>query len=554
VGEDLFGLRSGFAAADPTVHKPVEQAKTVASQLGSNPRRADSQSMKIMLIYLESLKVMPMGLMYIGTVLKENGNDVKIIGLPGTSKESGQDIQRELATYMPEVVGISVCTYEVVKSIGVAKAVKEYDSGIKVIAGGPHPSILPTDLLLRSNDIDICVIGEGELTVVGLVNAIEKGADLGKVKGISFRNAEGDPVVTARREFIANLDDLPFIDRGLLPIDILTRRGGYPVGYPNMYVVTSRGCPFQCTFCKPTEDIVFGNKIRRRSVQNVINEVRLLKERYDIGGLWINDDTLFTSKAWLNEFCDQMIREHLQITWAANGRLSPVVTEETLSKMRLAGCVYLVMTFETGSERVRNQILNKAVSNEDVCKYLGIVKRSKIPFQSNIMIGSPTETIDELFESVTMIDAIKPSYMNMSFTTLMPGTYLYEEYKDQEGYEYLRDDEYIHSGWWARSDGCSKIPKEFKELVYFYFLHKYTNRAPYARFRNFVENSYARSMFFFRLRTLILKKNKNMKHFLYDIYLLGVGMILYSIEKMLGDRKLDRIRRARAELAMDMGG
>jgi len=503
--------------------------------------------MRIMLICLESLKIIPMGLMYIGTVLKESGNDVRIIGLPGTSKESDKDIERELAIYMPEVVGISVCTYEVFKSIGVAKAVKEYDSGIKLIAGGPHPSILPTDLLLRSNDIDICVIGEGELTIVELVNAIQKDEDLRGIKGISFRNEEGSPVVTERREFIRNLDDLPFIDRGLLPIDILTRRGGYPVGYPNMYIVTSRGCPYQCTFCKPTEDIIFRNKIRRRSVQNVINEIKLLKEMYDIGGLWINDDTLFTSKAWLNEFCDQMIQEHLQITWAANGRLSPVVSEETLNKMKLAGCVYLVMTFEAGSERVRNQILDKGLSNDEIYKYLDIVERSKIPFQSNIMIGSPTETIDELFESVRMIDAIKPSYMNVSFTTLMPGMYLYEEYKEK--YEYLRDDEYIHSGWWARSEGCAEIPKEFQELVYFYFLGRYTNTSAYARFRNFIENSYARSMFFFRLKTLLLKKNKNIKHFLYDIYLLALGMILYSIEKVLGDRKLYKLRRTFEKLS-----
>lgn len=508
--------------------------------------------MKIMLIYLETLKTMPMGLMYIGTVLKEDGKDVRIIGLGDSKGNNEQYVTKELATYKPDVVGISVLTPDVVRSLEVAKTVKDFDSGIKVIVGGPHPSIMPTDLLLKSKDIDICVIGEGELTIVELINVLQKGENLGKVNGISFRNEKSEPVVTRRREFIANLDDLPFIERELIPPDILTRRGGYPPGYPSMYIVTSRGCPFQCTFCKPTEDIIFGRKIRRRSVQNVINEIKMLKDRYDIGGLWINDDTLFTSKTWLDEFCDRMIHENLRITWAANGRLAPVVTEERLYKMKQAGCVYLVMTFEAGSERIRNGILNKGVTNKDIYKYLDIAKKSQIPFQSNIMIDSPTETIDELYESVMMIDAIKPNYMNISFTTLMPGMYLYDEYKDKLGY--LKEDGYILFDGHTKPEGYSKIPKKFQQMVYDYFFYKYWNGSPYARFRNFIENSYSRSTFFFRLKTLILKKNKNIKHFLYDIYLIGLGMILYSIEKVLGDRKLEKIRRTREKLSRNIGG
>lgn len=508
--------------------------------------------MKIMLISQESLKIMPMGLMYIGTVLKGDGKDVKIIGLDLSNGNYEQRLRRELAIYDPDVVGISVLTPYVLSAVNVANIVKDFDSGIKVIVGGPHPSIMPTDLLSRSENIDICVIGEGERTIVELVNAIQTGEDLDQVNGISFRNEGGEPAVTSRREFIANLDELPFIDRALLPYDVLTKRGGYPVGYPSTYLVTSRGCPFQCTFCKPTEDIIFGRKIRRRSVQNVITEIKMLKDRYDIGGLWINDDTLFTNKIWLDEFCDRMLQENLQISWAANGRLAPLVTEERLRRMKQAGCIYLVMTFEAGSERVRNDVLNKRVTNADVSKYLDIARRSQIPFQSNIMIDSPTETIDELYESVRLIDEVKPNYMNISFTTLMPGMYLYDEYKEKLGY--LKGDGYILFDGHTKPEGYSKIPKEFQELVYTYFFDKYTSGAPYARFRNFIENSYSRRMFYFRVKTLLFKKNKNLKHLLYDLYLLGYGMILYVAEKMFGNWKLGRIRRVFAELSRDTGG
>ena len=429
-----------------------------------------------------------------------------------------------------------------------ATCIKAFDNDISVIVGGPHPSIMPEDLLIKCKNIDICVIGEGELTISELVSTLEKGkSELEKVEGIAFRNKMDKIIITRRRGFIQNLDELPFLDRAFIPKKIRATRGGFPVGYPNMYLVTSRGCPYQCAFCQPTSDTMFGKKIRRRSVQNVIDEIVMLKRKYDIGGLWINDDTLFTNKDWLYELCDSMTAEKLDITWVANGRFGPLCTEETLGKMKAAGCVYLIMAIEAGSERIRNQVLNKGISNKAFFKYVDIVKKSEIPWHTNIIIDNPTESVEELLESVKMINSTKPNYMGTTYLSLLPGTYLYEQYKSK--YAYLARDDYsmFYLGQ-MKPQEYSNIPVDLKRLTREYFHYKYWDYSPYARCRNFFENSYSRKMcFYFRLKTLICKRNKNLKHFLYDLYLLFWGSVLYFSERIFGDSKLNKIMKYEVE-------
>lgn len=477
--------------------------------------------MNILLIYLEPLDNEHMGLLYIGTVLKEAGHKVKIIGTERFFPL--QKILKEISRFKAQVIGISIPTALVNTAQKIAKFIRQNFPEIKIIAGGPHPTILPFETMQDGN-IDICVLGEGELTVIDLIKAISENGPLDEIPGIAYLKGK-DLVVTKNREYIDDLDSLPFVDRELLPREIIYGRAGYPLGNPCMLLITIRGCPFRCSFCQPALSKMFGPKIRRRSAENVIAEITMLKKRYGLGGLWILDDTFLIDRNWTEKFCDYMIKEKLNILWHANGRLNRA-DEDILIKMREAGCVGLVMTPETGSERIRNEILNKGISDEETLGFYKICKKIGIPFQANIMFGSPTETNDELKSSLDLIRKIQPHFMNLSYTTALPGTYLYEKYLDEiKSSAYYRTYENYDIGKLKRLD-CDIPDSHLKEAMA--LLRRLYDRMSFGnRARHFFEFPYFRKILYKRWRTLIFNRHPKFRHFIFDILAIIFGSIIY---------------------------
>lgn len=496
---------------------------------------------RVFLISMSPLKLQTMGTLFIGTVLKKEGHTIKLHGIDLSNKNWLSQLIMEVETFKPEIVGVSVVTMFFAESLKIIKSVKNIDPAIVTVFGGPHPSIMPEDVFRSANELDFCVIGEGEVTIVELVDAISNGReDYRSIKGIAFRDNLGKIVVTPRRDVISDLDTLPIIDRALLPRNCVTGVAGYPLGSPSIRISVSRGCPFQCSFCQPTSELMFGKKIRMRSPENVMKEVFYLKEQYDVGGLIIMDDTVFLNRVWLNSFLDSLIEADLGILWMGNGRFSNLASDELFKKIKRSGCVYLVMTFESWSERVRNQVLAKNIKQEDIDRIIQMLKRNDIPYQSNFMLNSPTETISELYETFRKIVEIEPNYMNFSFTTPLPGTYLYDKYK--KSYTYIENNDFH-----TYDIGAYKAPENNPErerlskIVMDYLAYRYSATSPLSRFRNFWRSRYVRKTLLIRWKTLVLKKNMNLKHFVYDIFAICYGGLIYLKIIIFGDSKKKQI-------------
>lgn len=458
--------------------------------------------MKVALIYLQPIDHQPTGLLYIGTVLKQAGHDVSLVGID-YGKGAKNKFVEQLKQINPDVVGVSVSTAFASRADRVAKVVKELFPKIPVIFGGPHSTILPK-VVLKNPCVDCVVIGEGEYTMLELVEKFGQNESIKNVNGIAYKEDNDNIVFTKPREYIDNLDELPFIDRKLLGrecLSMLLRRAPYPVAYPTALINSVRGCPYNCSFCQPAVRKIFGEKVRRRSPESLIEEIKLLKKHYGIKGLWISDDTFTANKKWASKFCDLMISENLNMTWYANGRIN-TADRELFTKMRDSGCIGLVMTIESGSDRVRNEVLNKNISHEQIINAYNLCKEIGIPVQTNVMVGSPSETEDDLNESVQLLKQINPEYVQTSYTTVLPGTHMYEKYS-----HLLKDIDYWEYFDLAKPKALDcTIPLETLAKVRDYLESNFHRDSTLNRVRLMHTNPYFRKAIFKRWNSMMLNK------------------------------------------------
>ncbi|MFQ5964074.1 MAG: B12-binding domain-containing radical SAM protein [Candidatus Scalinduaceae bacterium] len=484
-------------------------------------------NMRILLVYLEPLDNEPMGLLYIGTVLKKEGYAVKLIGLEGkTTEDKVSYVQKEVFGFQPDIVGLSVTTMFAGKAEEVAMGIKKDFPKVTIVAGGPHPTVCPQETL-KSKHVDFCIIGEGEISILDLVRNISLNMpSFENVKGIALLDKENKLITTEKGDYINNLDDLPFIDRELLPENVIRGRAGYPLGSPSLLLITVRGCPYNCTFCQPTVDLMFGKKTRKRSPENVVAEIAELKRKYDVNGLWINDDTFSYDYDWTSRFCNLMIQSKLNsILWHANGRINRA-RKDVLLKMRNAGCVGVVMTFEAGSTRIREEVFCKGLSYDDIINAYNICHEIGLPAQANIMLGSPTETEAELTESVNLIEKVKPHFMNASYTTALPGTYMYDKYASSiASSPYYKTYDDFNVGRIKKTENLiseTRLKEVWDYLEKRYSKSSYTNRA-----RHFFQYKYFRKFLYRRWRTLLVSKHPNFKHLCFDIMAILLGSWCY---------------------------
>ncbi|UCE08642.1 MAG: cobalamin-dependent protein, partial [bacterium] len=326
----------------------------------------------------------PLGLAYLAAVLRKEGHEVLIYdadcnenpskmdftGLeydyPFYLKALGQDnhpiwleVRNELNNFKPDIVGITVWTTFAASSFKIASICKEYNRNIPVIFGGPHSTIKYDEVMKICPDADILVRGEGEQTFFELVEKLQaagklEAEQLSSIKGITYRR--NDKLIhNPDREFIQNLDVIPFPAR-----DLLLNSGAYNSEDMGL-LMTSRGCPYNCSYCATG---IWKRKIRYRSTDNVIAEIKSAIDTYGIRQFTIKDDTFTVNRKRVLEFCDKLIKENLGINWDCNTRVD-VVDEELLKKMKAAGCNGIKVGIETGNERVL-KLINKSTTLSQV--------------------------------------------------------------------------------------------------------------------------------------------------------------------------------------------
>lgn len=365
----------------------------------------------------------PLGIAYIAAVLKENGYDEVSI-IDNNSMKNETEIETRIRKDMPDIVGVSIMTADLHTAEKIVYLIKKINKNIVIIAGGPHPTIMPEETLKNKN-IDIVVVGEGEYTFVELVKSLENKKPLDDVKGIYYKVNKKIKKTVARPP-IENLDKLPFPARDLLPMKYyLSNIPPYPMIMPMTQVIVVRGCPFNCSFCQSTGRKLFGSKVRFRSPDNVLDEIEYLIKKYRLGSIHLSGDTLTADKKWVYSFCDKLKERNLNINWNISTRVN-MISREMLKKMAEAGCYFIQFGVESGSQRILDEILNKGIKVEQTKDCFKWCHEAGIIASANVMIGSPSETRSEILSTYELLKEIDPGFISTSITNPLPGTYLYD--------------------------------------------------------------------------------------------------------------------------------
>jgi len=356
----------------------------------------------------------PLGLAYIASMLRQS-REVKIIDSNILNYTIG-DVERELRSFNPDVVGITSVTSSIYEAYKVAETAKRIREDCIVILGGPHASFMPRQSMEECKYIDVIVRGEGEETARELIENIEKGSSLNEVRGITFRRGN-EVIETEPRPFIKNIDDIPFPSRDLLPMHLYKFNG---VKYTTM--LTSRGCPFKCSFCSSSR--LFGGYWRGRSPENVLEEMKIIYEEYGIRNIEFIDDTFTLNQERAEKICDGIVEQGWDISWGASSRVD-TLSKKLAEKMKKAGCWIIYLGIESGSQKILDAI-GKRITLEQVRKAVKILKDSGIQVLGSFIIGFLQDTKETIKETIKFAKSLNLDYAQFSILTPYPGTPIFD--------------------------------------------------------------------------------------------------------------------------------
>ncbi len=387
-------------------------------------------SMKIVLIHLKEnfTPVPPTGLLYVGTTLKKAGHDVWVFD--ANTKEQ-ERVKKEIKEIAPDMIGFSAMTTSYAITREFNKLLRAEIPGAYYFWGGVHASALPEETI-EDNSLDFLVYGEGEHTMLEVCKKLEgvkkdgkRGADLEGISGVYYVIG-GQTRKNLPRSQISDLDSIPIPDRSLLknfswylsPPGIL--RGKFYYGITTMYA--SRGCPYKCIFC--ASRIVHGSALRRRSVGNVMEEMKYLKENFGVKGIYFNDDTFATDVEWLKEFCDKLKESGLKMVWGCQTRASIAQNINVLEIMKDGGCVQVDIGCESGSDRILAN-LKKGITSGMILKSFENLKKLKMTTFATFILGNPGETMEDI-EKTREIAKQAPGGVSFLVLVPYPGSPLYK--------------------------------------------------------------------------------------------------------------------------------
>lgn len=373
--------------------------------------------MKILLIYpywleersnTEDVVVAPIGIYYVGAVLKENHYDVEILNWSNIN-ETPEKIEKTFLEKKPDVIGFSILQANRWGGIEIARIAKKVDPKVKIVFGGVSATFLWEHFLTHFPEIDFVVIGEGEYTFLNLIRSIEKGQDehTGNIKGIAFRR-KGKVVRTEPAEPIQDLDQLP------VPAKYFEYR----------HLSLTRGCPGKCNFCGSPK--FWGPRVRFHSAEYFVDEIELLYKK-GVNYFYFSDDTFSINKKQVIEICKKILEKNLKIVWVAISRVN-YMSEEILSWMRKAGCIQISYGVESGSEKIRAS-LNKKITTKEIENAFAITSKYGILPRAYFIYGCPGESLETIQETIDLIKRTKPLVIHFFILSLFPGTELYSEYK-----------------------------------------------------------------------------------------------------------------------------
>lgn len=355
-----------------------------------------------------------LGIAYCAAYLEKEGFTVKILDMQAEPR-TPDELKSILQEWSPKFVGLTATTVEIERALEVARFAKENSPQTGIIFGGVHSTLLPEEILSHEF-VDLVVRGEGEITLTELMEA----RPLEDISGLSFKK-NGKIVHNQAREFIENIDDIPYPAHHLLPMKKYRPSTGNYKRLPAMSMMTSRGCPGKCTFCSTK---AMGKRTRFRTPANIVGEIEKLIKDYGIKEISFYDDTITAKRKNMQGMCELILKRGVDITWSCMSRVD-CIDQETLRLMKQAGCHQIGYGVESGDENILKNI-KKHISLEKAKEAVAMTKEAGLDVRCMFMFGNPGETEETLEKTLHLAIKLDPDIVVFNITTPYPGTEMYE--------------------------------------------------------------------------------------------------------------------------------
>ena len=381
--------------------------------------------------------LVPWNLCQIAAMVEDISSEVKIIDAykDNISKE---ELAKQISKFNPDIVGITVLMDQYGEAAHITtKLVKEVSKNIITVLGGVYATA-NSEKAMQDSNLDYVVMGEGEFVFKQLVGFHSGACELPD-RGICFRkNGNGKLEHRGHAAFIKNLDILPKPAYHL--IDFPEYAKGFaaakrksvdqPGGYPYARILTSRGCPEKCSFCQVPS--LQGSYFRARTPDHVCDEIEWLKKEYGIKSVIFDDDNMYTNKRRAKALFKRMIERNLVMPWTSPATAVFRLDNEAIDLMAESGCSYINIAIEAGSERVTRDIVLKPLDYEHAKKMVKYAKKKGIFVGANFIIGFPTETWDEIRQTIKIAETLDVDYAKIFIALPLRNTELFDLAKETD--------------------------------------------------------------------------------------------------------------------------
>lgn len=385
----------------------------------------------------------PLWLSYAAGVLDKEGYNLKMIDAPARCISKQQCLD-EIKAFAPELVVIDMATASFNNDLAYAKTIKEALPKVKICLVGTHVSATVNEILPKNKDfVDFIARHEYDYTLPEIAKAMEGKMKLEDVKGISYCE-NGELKETPTREFIKNLDELPFVS--MVYKKYLNYKDYFyaHVNYPTISIFSSRGCPSKCFYCMYSQ-VMFGKGYRKRSAKNLFDEVVYITQNFpDVTEILIDDDNFAVDQENVQQFCRLMIDNKIKLKWVVQCRVT--LKYETMVLMRKAGCRLVVVGYESGSQKVLDG-MHKGITLEMSRKFNDAAKKAKMRVHGCFMVGNPGETKETMQETLDFAKSLTMDTVQFFPLMVYPGT---------EAYAWAKENNYITAknyDEWCKPDG-----------------------------------------------------------------------------------------------------
>ncbi|MEI7893326.1 MAG: radical SAM protein [Myxococcales bacterium] len=367
----------------------------------------------------------PLGLLYLAAYLLRERPDCSVRVIDAASHAmTDAEFRRRLGAYQPALVGMTVYTTSFSRSLNAARHIKELFPKTVLVAGGPHPTIRPHELL-ESPHFDMAVVGEGEEPLVQIVDRLANGDSYDGVPGLVYWK-DGALVTSNAARSRLDPDKLPMPARDLVDMSMYRPAYGVFRRLPATNMITTRGCAFRCSFCSKS---IFGSKVRYLSPERVMVEIHTLVRDYQIREICFNDDSFTMHRGRTEAICDLIRASGLDLTWTCNTRVN-LVRPDLLARMRASGCTSVGYGIESGNEAVLATI-SKGISLDAARDAVRWTQDAGIEARASFILGLPGETRETINQTLAFSHALNADFVIYNVAIPIPGTGVYEDAKQR---------------------------------------------------------------------------------------------------------------------------